>query len=385
LGLIGLGKIKNDCKISLLASARIIKVLNSPASFISKIGAASALALLGMKSNDENITEALIPPQSVFMLNRMTPEYLLIRTISRYLCCWDTISPSKNWILSQIPDYIKNALRGIEKINYTNQHIISCYYSIVAGCCFAIGLKYAGSFNQLAFDTIAIQLNEFSKSLSNNSITSLSATYAQRIFLAIMKSLCPTLCSALAFIMAGSGNLKTFEILKNVYSSIKEPNYGTHMAMNMCFGLLFLKDGTATVGSADICIASLFISFFPLFPKKVGENRCHLQALRYMWTLAVERRCLVTQDVNDKEIVCAPIEIIFKEKSANRMNNSLRVYSPCILPPFEQIQKLRVCGPRYWTLSIPVAKLMDSNGEPFKLIHVQRKTQYLPYVQVTIN
>ena len=45
-------------------------------------------------------------------------------------------------------------------------------------------------------------------------------------------------------------------------------------------------------------IAGLLVSLYPRFPQNASDNRCHLQALRHLYVLAVEDRCLDAVDVD---------------------------------------------------------------------------------------
>lgn len=53
--------------------------------------------------------------------------------------------------------------------------------------------------------------------------------------------------------------------------------------------------------------------------------RCHLQALRHLYVLAVEPRLLVPTDVDTKEACYCPVEISL------RVNNLLLRISPCTI------------------------------------------------------
>lgn len=59
-------------------------------------------------------------------------------------------------------------------------------------------------------------------------------------------------------------------------------------------------------------LASLLISFFPIYGHSIHDNRCYFQGFRYLWTLAVEPRFLVTVAEGYQETIVAPLEIGFK-------------------------------------------------------------------------
>jgi hypothetical protein len=167
IGMIGLGCLR-DCLVAKVVAKRLILVLGLDVPFTAKIACAIGLGLVGLKSNSAEIKNALKVPESKYWLQTITPEYLLILTVSKLLCFWDDIKPDQDWISTQIPEFLLNL--DDQLINSESQHMIICYYSIITGCCFSIGLKYAGSFEKKPFDTLFQILTNFSKILKTKSI-----------------------------------------------------------------------------------------------------------------------------------------------------------------------------------------------------------------------
>ena len=48
--------------------------------------------------------------------------------------------------------------------------------------------------------------------------------------------------------------------------------------------------GKMTIGTSNLAIASLLISLYPRFPQNTTDNQYHLQALRHLYALAIEKR-----------------------------------------------------------------------------------------------
>jgi anaphase-promoting complex subunit 1 len=192
--------------------------------------------------------------------------------------------------------------------------------------------------------------------------------------------------------MCGSGNLLAFEkLLKIRQRSSDDMNYGSHMSWIMSVGLLFLGSGTCTIGNSNKAVAALFCSFFPLYPSCVSDNRHHLQALRHLWVLAVENRCLATRDVHSDAIQCIPIEIMLKSAYGTSPIPPIRTFTPIILPHFGVIERIRVLGPRYinfyfryWSMDIDIdeKKLYKKCRLTSWKVWVQRKTKHLSYINV---
>ncbi len=199
--------------------------------------------------------------------------------------------------------------------------------------------------------------------------------FHQKIFAALSRSCMNPLMNAMSLVMAGSGNLEVMNLLLTIQNQVNvDITYGSHISVNMSLGLLFLSNGTNTIGTSNKAIAALFCSFYPIYPSSPTDNRSHLQALRHLWVLAIERRCLITRDVETGKVVRVPISVHSKQ-------GNLQEDSPLILPEFSTIHSIHVVGPRYWSTSIPFQDLMKS-GLFQNTIWVQRKTRFLPSTEV---
>lgn len=175
----------------------------------------------------------------------------------------------------------------------------------------------------------------------------LKTSFAARLSQSVARSCANVVMTSYAMVLAGSGNkeaLLTLEMIRMRHS--EDMDYGSHMAWNMSVGLIFLGSGTCSIGSSRKATAALFCSFFPIYPSSVADNRYHLQALRHLWTLAIERRCLLTRDVQSGELECVPIQIVLKNQLNTVVGESISTYTPCLLPELSTIDSIRVLGPR---------------------------------------
>ena len=109
--------------------------------------------------------------------------------------------------------------------------------------------------------------------------------------------------------MAGTGEITCLRRLRYAYGMSQQmmyhqgSKYGVHIATHMSLGLLFLGGGRYTLGTSDAAIACMVTAFFPRFHHNSSDNKSFLQALRHLWVLAVEPRCLIARDVDTNEIV----------------------------------------------------------------------------------
>ncbi|KAF9216256.1 Anaphase-promoting complex subunit 1 [Podila verticillata] len=120
-------------------------------------GASVALGLMYLRTNDVLIADKLRVPDTQFDLDYFTPDALTLRVICRCLVLWDNVVPTKRWILSQVPRYLKSSTGGPPVSETSRQS----YYAILAGCCFALGLRFAGSSNETAFECIIHYVDMF--------------------------------------------------------------------------------------------------------------------------------------------------------------------------------------------------------------------------------
>ena len=181
--------------------------------------------------------------------------------------------------------------------------------------------------------------------------------------------------------MAGTGEINCLRRLRYSYGMYNQAmRYGTHMATHMSLGLLFLGGGRFTLGSSDAAIACLVAAFFPRFSPVSSDNKSYLQALRHLWVLAVEPRCLIARDVDTKEIVYLPVKIKVKEGSNVEM---AQLISPTLIPDFDKVLSIRVDTPRYWPFYLDLANVHRHKNSLLRsqTIYVKRRTAFLSYLE----
>ena len=216
-------------------------------------------------------------PETMTLLEYIRPDLLLLRVVTRSLVMWDDVSPTEEWLDSQIPIIIRDSYLSIgsttnmasiagivsmdigmdDTVNESNdsaehqlggtskmsdefvdkQAIRQIHAHLTAGACFALGLRFAGTWDPSAASAVFNKLRLF-KSMRDGSDPSFAVLKPERPLLEMCLS-----CAAisLAMIMAGSGDLKCFRILRELrWKCESEVRYGDHMALNSAIGLLFL-------------------------------------------------------------------------------------------------------------------------------------------------
>jgi anaphase-promoting complex subunit 1 len=182
-------------------------------------------------------------------------------------------------------------------------------------------------------------------------------------------------------VMAGTGEINCLRRLRYAYGMYNQPiRYGTHMATYMSLGLLFLGGGRFTLGTSDAAIACMVTAFFPRFPQVSSENKSYLQALRHLWVLAVEPRCLIARDVDTKEIVYLPVKIKVRD---GKEVGTTQLISPTLIPDLDKLSSIRVDTPRYWPFYLDIANFPRHKQSLLhsQTLFVKRRTAFLSYME----
>lgn len=190
-----------------------------------------------------------------------------------------------------------------------------------------------------------------------------------------------TISVSLNMVMAGTGEINCLRRLRYSFA-LHNLNfkYGTHVMVHMSLGLLFLGGGKYTLGTSDAAIACLVTAFFPRFSQLSSDNKTYLQALRHLWVLAVEPRCLITRDVDTKEVVYLPVKIKVKDGSEV---GTTQLIAPTLIPDVDKIQSIRVDTPRYWPFYLDIANMPHHKESLLRnqTLFVKRRTAFLSYTE----
>ena len=324
---------------------------------------------------------------------------LALRVISRSLIFWDDVDTTAEWIDSQIPgvvkssiDFMKNAARKAmflgqtdgqelsqinedeankETTDFDPQAVRQANAFIIAGACFSLGLRYAGTANRAAASAIFERALWFLELRDNKDVVTLS----QRPDTCTLITCLCTSAVSLAMVMSGTGDLDSFRLLRALRWRCDDGTlYGTHMAIGSAIGLLFLGGGKHTLGNAPDDVAMLITAFYPHFPVLSSDNQYHLQALRHLYSLAVHDRILEAVDIDSYEKVCIPIELSLAHSS-----ESLEVSTPYLLANDAQFTELRSKSDRYYPIVINTTHL--NTRDKLSTLFVKRKAGHLSYLQ----
>lgn len=331
----------------------------------SAAGAVMAIALIFMKSEDHIVARKIDVPDTILQFDYVRPDILLLRTVAKNIILWKEIDPTFGWIRDGLPPEYRARfqLTSITKLYSRDMP----FFSILAGLCFALGLRFAGSANVKVRDLLVHYLDEFRRIVQIRAIdfdSELTRSNA-RMCMDLVALSC-------ASVMAGTGDIIVLRRLRALHGR-DDPNttYGSHLAAHLAIGALFLGCGTCAFGTSNIAVAALLLSFYPLFPANVQDNRSHLQAFRHFWVLATEPRCLVAKDLVTGQPLSVPILVHLAPGSPSAIAATaadaqtaqveavaLRRQTPCLLPPLDDVLRVetdaRALG--YWDLTIDLER-----------------------------
>ncbi|KAK0216026.1 hypothetical protein IW262DRAFT_1276839 [Armillaria fumosa] len=344
--------------------------------------ATMALGLMYLRTGRKDIADMLPMPDTILALNSIQPSFLLTRVLARSLILWGSIEPTTTWLTNQIPETIRAAIKlRFESGAAIDDALELAYYNIIAGCCFAVGLKYAGTARQEAYKLIIRYFDLFTRMVYSN-----GPNFDHRIKRSAVRDGLNLISIALSMVMAGTGEITSFRRLRYAYGMFNQTmyhpthKYGIHVATYQAIGLLFLGAGRYTLGTSDAAIASMVIAFYPRFHQVSSDNKVYLQALRHLWVLAAEPRCLVARDVETKEVVYLPLKITVRDGTEM---GTTQLISPTLIPEMDKVMSIRVDTPRYWPFHLDLERVAQHRESLVRsqTLYVKRRTAFLSYTE----
>eukprot|EP00795_Rhopilema_esculentum_P002872 gene2872-1109_t len=337
-----------------------------------------ALTLIYLKTNNRVIANWFSSPDTTANLDTVKPDNLLLRLLARGLILWEETLPSVDWVESHLPQIFDDVSFDVKQqtaYDADKETLRLGYCCIIAGCCMALGIKFAASANQSAFDTLIHFTQKFQK-LASNPIFEKGGR-------AVIEMCLTTVLVSTSLVMAGTGNLQVLRIARRLRKRCNaDITYGNHMAVHMAIGFLFLGFGRFTLSTNNKAIAGLLCSLYPKFPHNTRDNRYHLQAFRHLYVLSCEPRLVIPRDIGTGSVCFVPLLVKLKE-TPSYPATAFKLLAPCFLPEVSLIDEIQVVGPRYWPITI---KFSDSEKPPDEIVriinclYVKKKVGYLSYV-----
>lgn len=131
---------------------------------ITSSAATMGLGLMYLKTERQDVADMLEIPDTARRLDYVRSDLLLLRTLAKSLIMWDTVQSSKAWVESHVPTFIQTAL---ERSSKTGKPIDGDFdiarWNVVAGACFGLGLKFAGTAAAEAHGTLIHYLDRLTR------------------------------------------------------------------------------------------------------------------------------------------------------------------------------------------------------------------------------
>jgi anaphase-promoting complex subunit 1 len=309
-------------------------------------GCISALALMFLRTNNKAMARKLEVPETTAMMEYIRPDLLFLRTVAKNMVMWDSIEPTNKWISLQFPLQVLKERKVLPALDSDALDVIA----ILTGACYVMGLRFAGTHNEEAKKCLMFHLDRLMKVCSHRgSAPSLyliiAMTYDETISRINLRAFQDALCLGLAAIMAGTGDLDVLRRLRKLHGRRHdEATYGGHMAGHMAIGLLFMSGGQYTVGTSPLATASLFCATYPKFPATPADNTFHLQALRHLWVLGADKRCLIPRSVDSFQPTLVPIKVFLKSDTTK---TGIDLFAPCLLPDLTTISSIETASSEF--------------------------------------
>lgn len=124
-----------------------------------------ALTLMFLKTNERTVADMLVLPDTTFNLDFIRPSCILLRVVARSLIMWDSIQPTQEWVMQQMPEVVRmewpDALKDIkaavaEGREFDHEAVLLAHIHAVAGACLALGLRYAGMPTSVAMPSVEV-------------------------------------------------------------------------------------------------------------------------------------------------------------------------------------------------------------------------------------
>lgn len=325
---------------------------------ITSPGGTLGLGLMYHRSGNQSVADWMRAPDTQTLLENVRPDFLILRMLSYGLIMWMDIKASEDWINSLIPKIVsKYAFQRSLNSNAAMLDADACsaqvdyelisqaYCNIVAGCCMAIAMRFAGTANNNAYKTI-YKHTAMLIALSNK------PALVEQAGRPCIEACLNVLVTSLAVVMAGTGDKGVMRVCRYLRSRLTQSCvfYGSYMAMHMALGILFLGACRYSLSTSPESIGALVCALYPIYPNHSSDNRYHLQALRHLYVLAAEPRLLIPRDIQTNRPVY--VKLVVNQRQESGDINKLELEAPCLMPEVNSIDSVHVEDDRYWRIEI---------------------------------
>ena len=137
-------------------------------------GAVVAFGLYFLRSNSHAAAMCCAQPDTAVLLGTHRPDVLMLHVISRALILWDAMNPTFLWVEAQLPTGLVRDLQQLRSLDNVQMHkcamklanadketVQHVHANVIAGACFSLGLRYAGTSCRTALTSVQHYLAHF--------------------------------------------------------------------------------------------------------------------------------------------------------------------------------------------------------------------------------
>ncbi len=195
--------------------------------------AALAFGLIYLRSGSQMVANVMAPPQTPHELDTLRPDVLFAHVLARSLILWDTIEPTRQWIETALPEWMQTRIKSGRPLSEAAQ---LAQINMQASACFALGLKYAGSKDQIVRNRLWEHMEKLEQQVKVETVS-----FFSKIRKAAVRAALDQVRISLSMVFAGSGDINLLRHLRRAHGDVDgDICYGSHMAAHMAIGLLFL-------------------------------------------------------------------------------------------------------------------------------------------------
>ena len=211
-------------------------------------GAALALGLMFLRTGDAAAAASLDLPATRYALDHVRPDFVLTRVVAKALILWHDIEPTTAWMETRLPPLLRPPLSRTKESAFFDaarhgeagtserlprlgtcfdafpaddgsdrEALAQAHVHALAGACMALGLRFAGTADASARDALRGMLSRF---LSLKAAAAAGEPCGELVDRPTLETCVCVAATALACVMAGTGDVETFRVLRRLRARV---------------------------------------------------------------------------------------------------------------------------------------------------------------------
>ena len=201
-----------------------------------------------LRTGDAAAAASLDLPATRYALDHVRPDFVLTRVVAKALILWNDIEPTTAWMETRLPPLLRPPLSRTKESAFfdTARHgeagtserlprlgtcfdafpaddgsdreaLAQAHVHALAGACMALGLRFAGTADASARDALRGMLSRF---LSLKAAAAAGEPCGELVDRPTLETCVCVAATALACVMAGTGDVETFRVLRRLRARV---------------------------------------------------------------------------------------------------------------------------------------------------------------------